>query len=76
MDLVGWVEEAESLLRSDGLCPERDEERAGGVLEDAALEGPESLARAMHVLRRELPSGAPRRSGWAGHRPVGEVPTK
>jgi hypothetical protein len=54
MDLVEWVEEAESLLRSDGLWPEQDEERARGVLEDAALEGPESLIRAMRTLRREL----------------------
>ena len=54
MDLVEWVEEAESLLRSDGLWPEQDEERARGVLEDAALGGPESLVRAMCALRREL----------------------
>ena len=54
MDLVEWVEEAESLLRSDGLWPEQDEERARGVLEDAALEGPESLVRAMCALRRAL----------------------
>ena len=54
MDLVEWVEEAESLLRSDGLWPEQDEERARGVLEEAALEGPESLVRAMRALRREL----------------------
>ena len=54
MDLVEWVEEAESLLRSDGLWPEQDEERAPGVLEDAALEGPESLIRAMRGLRLEL----------------------
>ena len=54
MDLVEWVEEAESLLRSDGLWPEQDEERARGVLENAALEGPESLVRAMRALRREL----------------------
>jgi len=54
MDLVEWVEEAESLLRSDGLWPEQDEERARGVLEDAALGGPESLVRAMRALRREL----------------------
>ena len=54
MDLVEWVEEAESLLRSDGLWPEQDEERARRVLEDAALGGPESLVRAMRVLRREL----------------------
>jgi len=37
MDLADWVEEAESLLRLDGLWPEQDEERARGVLEDAAL---------------------------------------
>ena len=54
MDLVEWVEEAEPLLRSDGLWPEQDEERARGVLEDAALGGPESLVRAMRALRREL----------------------
>jgi hypothetical protein len=54
MDLSDWVQEAESLLRSDGLWPEQDEERARGVLEDAALEGPESLVRAMRALRREL----------------------
>ena len=54
MDLVEWVEEAESLLRSDGLWPEQDEERARGVLEDAALEGPESLVRAMRAFRRDL----------------------
>gem|GEM_PF-4748128 len=34
MDLIEWVEEAESLLRRDGLWPERDEERARGVLEE------------------------------------------
>jgi len=33
MDLVEWVEEAESLLRSDGLWPEQDEERARGLRE-------------------------------------------
>jgi hypothetical protein len=27
MDLADWVEEAESLLRRDGLWPEQDEER-------------------------------------------------
>ena len=54
MDLAEWVEEAESLLRIDGLWPEQDEERARGVLEDAALEGPESLVRAMRALRRAL----------------------
>ncbi len=57
MDLVEWVEEAESLLRSDGPWPERDEERARGVLEDVALEGPESLIRAMRGLRLELREG-------------------
>ena len=59
MDLAQWVEEAESLLRCDGLWPEQDAERARGVLEDAALEGPESLIRAMRTLRRELRAG-----GW------------
>jgi len=59
MDLVEWVEEAESLLRSDGLWPEQDEERARGVLEDAALEGPESLIRAIRALRLELREGDP-----------------
>jgi hypothetical protein len=54
MDLAEWVEEAESLLRMDGLWPEWSEERARGVLEEAALEGPESLVRAMRTLRREL----------------------
>jgi hypothetical protein len=54
MDLVEWVEDAESLLRSDGLWPEQDEERARGVLEEAALEGPESLVRAVRALRRAL----------------------
>jgi hypothetical protein len=57
MDLVEWVEEAESLLRSDGLWPEQDEERARGVLEDAALGGPESLIRAIRALRLELREG-------------------
>jgi hypothetical protein len=54
MDLIEWVEEAEALLRSDGLWPEQDEERARGALEDAALEGPECLIRAMRALRLEL----------------------
>jgi len=54
MDLVEWVEEAESLLRRDGLWPEQDEERPRGVLEEPALEGPESLVRAMRTLPREL----------------------
>ena len=59
MDLVEWVEEAESLLRSDGLWPEQDEERARGVLEDAALEDPESLIRAMRGMRLELRQRGP-----------------
>ena len=54
MDLVEWVEEAESLLRRDGLWPEEDDERARGVLEDAALRGPEPFVRAVRALRREL----------------------
>jgi hypothetical protein len=54
MDLAEWVEEAESLLRMDGLWPEQDEERARGVLEEAALHGPEPFVRAMRALRREL----------------------
>jgi len=54
MDLVDWVEEAESLLRLDGLWPEQDEERARGVLEEAALQGPAAVTHAIHVLRREL----------------------
>jgi hypothetical protein len=56
MDLVEWVEEAESLLRSDGLWPEQDEERARGVLEDAALEGPESIIRASESEGVERPA--------------------
>ena len=54
MDLVEWVEEAESLLRLDGLWPEQDEERARGVLEEAALQGPAAVTHAIHALRREL----------------------
>ena len=54
MDLADWVEEAESLLRLDGLWPEQDEERARGVLEEAALRGPEYLVHAVRALRREL----------------------
>ena len=54
MDLADWVEEAESLLRLDGLWPEQDEERARGVLEDAALRGPEPLVLAIRALRLEL----------------------
>jgi len=54
MDLVEWVEEAESLLRRDGLWPEQDEVRTRGVLEDAVLQGPEPLVRAVRALRREL----------------------
>ena len=54
MDLAEWVEEAESLLRMDGLWPDKNEERARGVLEDAACRGPESLIRAIRALRREL----------------------
>jgi len=51
MDLADWVEEAESLLRLDGLWPEQDEERARGVLEEAALQGPEPL---VHAIRPPL----------------------
>ena len=54
MDLADWVEEAESILRLDGLWPEQDEERARGVLEEAALQGPAAVTQAIHVLRREL----------------------
>jgi len=54
MDLAEWVEEAESLLRLDGLWPEEDEERARGVLEEAALQGPAAVTQAIHALRREL----------------------
>ncbi|MGB5348576.1 MAG: hypothetical protein WBN10_03175 [Polyangiales bacterium] len=54
MDLADWVEEAESLLRLDGLWPEQDEERARGILEDAALQGPAGVTQAIHTLRREL----------------------
>ena len=54
MDLADWVEEAESLLRLDGLWPEQDEERARGVLEEAALQGPAAVTQAIHALRREL----------------------
>ena len=54
MDLVEWVEEAESLLRMDGLWPEQDEERARGVLEEAALQGPAAVTQAIHALRLEL----------------------
>ena len=45
MDLSDWVEEAESLLRSDGLWPEQDEERARGALEEAALQGPAAVTQ-------------------------------
>jgi hypothetical protein len=54
MDLSDWVEEAESLLRLDGLWPEQDEERARGVLEEAALQGPAAVTQAIYALRREL----------------------
>jgi hypothetical protein len=54
MDLAEWVEEAESLLRMDGLWPEWGEERARGVLKEAALEGPAAVTHAIHALRREL----------------------
>ena len=54
MDLLEWVEEAEALLRRDGVWPEQNEERARGVLEEAALQGPEPFVRAMRALRREL----------------------
>ena len=54
MTMAGWVEEAESLLRMDGLWPEWGEERARGVLEEAALQGPEPFVRAVRALRREL----------------------
>ena len=52
MDLADWVEEAESLLRLDGLWPEQNEERARGVLEEAALQGPAAVTQAIHALRR------------------------
>ena len=54
MDLAEWVEEAESILRMDGLWPEQHEERARGVLEEAALQGPAAVTQAIHALRREL----------------------
>ncbi|MGB5266698.1 MAG: hypothetical protein WBN30_08940 [Polyangiales bacterium] len=59
MDLADWVEEAESLLRLDGLWPEQDEERARGVLEEAALQGPAAVTQAIYVLRRELRERSP-----------------
>ena len=59
MDLLEWVEEAELLSRRDGLWPDQDEERARGVLEDAALRGPEPLVRAVRALRVELVLGLP-----------------
>ncbi|MGB5375294.1 MAG: hypothetical protein WBN15_16030 [Polyangiales bacterium] len=54
MDLADWVEEAESLLRLDGLWPEQHEERARGVLEEAASQGPAAVTQAIHTLWREL----------------------
>ena len=54
MDLADWIEEAESLLRMDGLWPEQNEERARGVPEEAAWQGPAAVTQAMHALRREL----------------------
>jgi len=54
MDLADWVEEAESILRMDRLWPEQDEERARGVLEEAALQGPAAVTQAIYALRREL----------------------
>ena len=54
MDLAEWVDEAESILRMDGLWPEQDEERARGVLEEAALQGPAAVTHAIHALRLEL----------------------
>ena len=69
MGLADWVEEAESLLRRDGLWPEQNEERARGVLEDAALQGPAAVTHAIHVLRRELRErrlGVPGRSTATG----------
>ena len=54
MDLSNWVEEAESLLRLDGVWPDQDDVRARGVLEEAALQGPEPLVHAVRALRREL----------------------
>jgi len=54
MDLADWVEKAESLLRLDGLWPEQDEERARGILEEAALQDPAAVTQAIHTLRREL----------------------
>jgi len=74
MDLVDWVEEAESLLRLDGLWPEQDEERARGVLEEAALQGPAAVTHAIHALRRELRErdrrvrGQSAASGWIAFR--------
>ncbi|MFA9472162.1 MAG: hypothetical protein ACERNK_16455 [Deltaproteobacteria bacterium] len=70
MDLVEWVEEAESLLRLDGLWPEQGEERARGVLKEAALQGPAAVTHAIHALRRELRDRDPNAygqhaaSGW------------
>jgi len=74
MDLVDWVEEAESLLRLDGLWPEQDEERARGVLEETALQGPAAVTHAIHALRRELRErdrrvrGQSAASGWIAFR--------
>jgi len=70
MDLAEWVEEAESILRLDGLWPEQHEERARGVLEEAALQGPAAVTQAIHTLRRELRDADPNAgdrsvsSGW------------
>ncbi len=62
VDLAKWVEEAESLLRSNGLWPEQAEERARGVLEDAALGGPSPLfvrcARSVESFGREMRTSA------------------
>lgn len=54
MDTRAWIDEAECLLRSEGLWPEQNDSQARGTLELAAQCGLECLASTVRALRSEL----------------------
>lgn len=54
MDTRAWIDEAECLLRSEGLWPEQNDSHARGTLELAAQCGLECLASTVRALRSEL----------------------
>lgn len=54
MDTQAWIDEAECLLRSEGLWPDQNDSHARGMLELAAQCGLECLASTVRALRCEL----------------------